>query len=144
MQDQVDDHGTRQAAGERGQGAGFFGCNPLAERLLSILVNFGQFCIPLLLLLLPGFPCLGPLLLRLTRLGSVGCIGRSERLSFTPSLDLEHDKVPHKPGLQQADSNKSIQPEEPGVEVASSHVHDLLLHGGLGKTVPESQHCQDN
>merc|ERR1719470_708075 len=122
-----------QAAGEH-QGQALLGRHPLAERLLGILVNLGQICVPLLLLLLP---CLASL-------GSVSSRGHSIGLGLSHSLHLEHDEVPHKPGLQQADSNQGVQSEEAGVKVAGGQVNHLLLHGGLGQAVPEGEYSQDD
>ena len=60
----------------------------------------------------------------------------------TMSTHLKNNKVPHEPGLKEADSNERVEPDEPGVVVALGRVE--LLVGGLGQSKPEGQDREDD
>ena len=57
---------------------------------------------------------------------------------------LENNKVPHEPGLEEADGNEGVEPDEASVEVSSRDVQGLLLGGKLGQTKPEGEDRQDD
>ena len=106
--------------------------DPLPQ--VGILVDLWQLVIfRLWISLLLFLSRLGPLLLCLLALSPGAGDARAahsrsgSRLSHP--LDLEHDEVPHEPGLKQADGNKGVEPEQAGVEVASADV-DHLNSGG--------------
>lgn len=48
----------------------------------------------------------------------------------------------HQIGLQAADCNEGVEPEEGSVECSGRQVDDLLLDGGKGESVPEGQDGQ--
>jgi len=119
----------------------------------GLFTGFDLVCLQLLVrlrelvLLLPRLPGLGLLLLGLPSRADLhrGVLVATAGWSGLPSsLHLEHDEVPHEPGLQQAHGHQGVQPEQAGVEVAGGEVDDLLLDGSAGQTEPEGEHGQDD
>ncbi len=46
-------------------------------------------------------------------------------------LYLENDELVHEEGLQGADSNKTVEPDESSVEISCLEIQNLFLQGSL-------------
>merc|ERR1719362_2832019 len=100
--------------------------------IILLLVNLRKVTVLLLRL-----SCLSLLLLGLPLLTGGSGSGARCRLGLPRSLELEHNKVPHEPGLEEANSDERVEPDEASVEVSPGYIQGLLFSGKLGQTKPE-------